>query len=299
MDRIVILLVGIAISAVAAWYSIIGLTTIFAAAFIPIVIMGSVLEVGKIVTASYMFRNWSNIPILMRGYFSFAILILMLITSMGIFGYLSKAHIDQTLGSGDNTLQVQLLDQRIQREQNKLNDANRVIEQLDKSVEALIKYDRIRGRDGAIATRKAQTEERNQLNGLIEFAANEISKLREKRLVLQKQQLKFEAEVGPIKYIADLVYGDKAKEKIDEAVRGVIILLVVVFDPLAILLIVAAGGIDVVPAQPKIKTKTPLFAGRSKRRIRKGTERFEGDAAEIVSGEDWETTEKVKIQKEK
>ena len=299
MDRIVILLVGIAISAVAAWYSIIGLTTIFAAAFIPIVIMGSVLEVGKIVTASYMFRNWSNIPILMRGYFSFAILILMLITSMGIFGYLSKAHIDQTLGSGDNTLQVQLLDQRIQREQNKLNDANRVIEQLDKSVETLIKYDRIRGRDGAIATRKAQTEERNQLNGLIESAANEISKLREKRLVLQKQQLKFEAEVGPIKYIADLVYGDKAKEKIDEAVRGVIILLVVVFDPLAILLIVAAGGIDVVPAQPKIKTKTPLFAGRSKRRIRKGTERFEGDAAEIVSGEDWETTEKVKIQKEK
>jgi len=299
MDRIVILLVGIAISAVAAWYSIIGLTTIFAAAFIPIVIMGSVLEVGKIVTASYMFRNWSNIPILMRGYFSFAILILMLITSMGIFGYLSKAHIDQTLGSGDNTLQVQLLDQRIQREQNKLNDANRVIEQLDKSVEALIKYDRIRGRDGAIATRKAQTEERNQLNVLIESAANEISKLREKRLVLQKQQLKFEAEVGPIKYIADLVYGDKAKEKIDEAVRGVIILLVVVFDPLAILLIVAAGGIDVVPAQPKIKTKTPLFAGRSKRRIRKGTERFEGDAAEIVSGEDWETTEKVKIQKEK
>ena len=299
MDRIVILLVGIAISAVAAWYSIIGLTTIFAASFIPIIIMGSVLEVGKIVTASYMFRNWSNIPILMRGYFSFAILILMLITSMGIFGYLSKAHIDQTLGSGDNTLQVQLLDQRIQREQNKLNDANRVIEQLDKSVEALIKYDRIRGRDGAIATRKAQTEERNQLNGLIEATSDEISKLREKRLVLQKQQLKFEAEVGPIKYIADLVYGDKAKEKIDEAVRGVIILLVVVFDPLAILLIVAAGGIDVVPAQPKIKTKTPLFAGRSKRRIRKGTERFEGDAAEIVSGEDWETTEKVKIQKEK
>jgi len=299
MDRIVILLVGIAISAVAAWYSIIGLTTIFAASFIPIIIMGSVLEVGKIVTASYMFRNWSNIPILMRGYFSFAILILMLITSMGIFGYLSKAHIDQTLGSGDNTLQVQLLDQRIQREQNKLNDANRVIEQLDKSVEALIKYDRIRGRDGAIATRKAQTEERNQLNGLIEATSNEISKLREKRLVLQKQQLKFEAEVGPIKYIADLVYGDKAKEKIDEAVRGVIILLVVVFDPLAILLIVAAGGIDVAPKQQKIKTETHLFSGRNKRRIRKGTERFEGDAAEIVSGEDWETTEKVKIQKEK
>jgi len=299
MDRIVILLVGIAISAVAAWYSIIGLTTIFAASFIPIIIMGSVLEVGKIVTASYMFRNWSNIPILMRGYFSFAILILMLITSMGIFGYLSKAHIDQTLGSGDNTLQVQLLDQRIQREQNKLNDANRVIEQLDKSVEALLKYDRIRGRDGAIATRKAQTEERNQLNGLIEATSNEISKLREKRLVLQKQQLKFEAEVGPIKYIADLVYGDKAKEKIDEAVRGVIILLVVVFDPLAILLIVAAGGIDVAPKQQKIKTETHLFSGRNKRRIRKGTERFEGDAAEIVSGEDWETTEKVKIQKEK
>lgn len=299
MDRIIIFLVGIAISAVAAWYSIIGLTAIFAAAFIPIIIMGSVLEVGKIVTASYMFRNWNNIPKLMRAYFSFAVIILMLITSMGIFGYLSKAHIDQTLGSGDNTLQVQILDQRIQREQNKLNDANRVIEQLDKSVETLIRYDRIRGRDGAIATRKAQTEERNQLNVLIEAAANEISKLREKKLVLQKEQLKFEAEVGPIKYIADVIYGDEAKERIDEAVRGVIILLVIVFDPLAVLLIVTAGGINVAPAKPKIKTKTPLFAGRNKRKIRKGTERYEGDAAEIVSGEDWKTTEKVKIQKEK
>ena len=174
---------------------------------------------------------------------------------MGIFGYLSKAHIDQTLGSGDNTLQIQMLDQRIQRQQNKLNDANRVIEQLDKSVETLIQYDRIRGRDGAIAVRKSQTEERTNLNTLIESAANEISKLRDKKLILKKEQLKFEAEVGPIKYIADLIYGDQAKEMIDEAVRGVIILLVVVFDPLAILLIVAAGGIDVAPKQPKRKSQ--------------------------------------------
>ena len=299
MDRLLIFSVGIAISVVAAWYSIIGLTTIFAAAFIPIIIMGSVLEVGKIVTASYMFRNWSNIPILMRGYFSFAIIILMLITSMGIFGYLSKAHIDQTLGSGDNTLQIQMLDQRIQRQQDKLNDANRVIEQLDKSVETLIQYDRIRGRDGAIAVRKLQTEERANLNTLIESAANEISKLRDKKLILKKEQLKFEAEVGPIKYIADLIYGDQAKEMIDEAVRGVIILLVIVFDPLAILLIVAAGGIDVAPKQPKRKLNSPLRNGRNKRRIRKGTERWKGDSAEIVSGEDWHTTEKVTIQKEK
>ena len=299
MDRILIFSVGIAISVVAAWYSIIGLTTIFAAAFRPIIIMGSVLEVGKIVTASYMFRNWSNIPALMRGYFSFAIIILMLITSMGIFGYLSKAHIDQTLGSGDNTLQIQMLDQRIQRQQNKLNDANRVIEQLDKSVETLIQYDRIRGRDGAIAVRKSQTEERTNLNTLIESAANEISKLRDKKLILKKEQLKFEAEVGPIKYIADLIYGDQAKEMIDEAVRGVIILLVVVFDPLAILLIVAAGGIDVAPKQPKRKLNSPLRNGRNKRRMRKGTDRWKGDAAEIISGEDWQTTEKVTIQKEK
>ena len=299
MDRLLIFSVGIAISVVAAWYSIIGLTTIFAAAFIPIIIMGSVLEVGKIVTASYMFRNWSNIPILMRGYFSFAIIILMLITSMGIFGYLSKAHIDQTLGSGDNTLQIQMLDQRIQRQQNKLNDANRVIEQLDKSVETLIQYDRIRGRDGAIAVRKSQTEERANLNNLIESTSNEISKLLDKKLNKKKEQLKFEAEVGPIKYIADLIYGDQAKEMIDEAVRGVIILLVIVFDPLAILLIVAACGIDVALKQLKRKLNSPLRNGRNKSRIRKGTERWKGDSAEIVSGEDWHTTEKVTIQKEK
>lgn len=206
MDRIVILIVGIAISIVAAWYSIVGLTAIFAAAVIPIIIMGGVLEIGKIVTASWMFRNWKNIPFLMRTYFSFAVLVLMLITSMGIFGFLSKAHIDQTVSSGDNTLQIGVLNQRIEREQNKLNDANRVIVQLDKSVDALIKYDRIRGKDGAIAVRKSQTEERNTLNAIIESTAKEITKLRQEKLKLSKQQLKFEAEVGPIKYIADMIY---------------------------------------------------------------------------------------------
>ena len=241
MDRIVILIVGIAISIVASWYSIAGLTAIFAAAVIPIIIMGGVLEIGKIVTASWMFRNWKNIPFLMRTYFSFAVLVLMLITSMGIFGFLSKAHIDQTVSSGDNTLQIGVLNQRIEREQNKLNDANRVIVQLDKSVDALIKYDRIRGKDGAIAVRKSQTEERNTLNAIIESTAKEITKLRQDKLKLSKQQLKFEAEVGPVKYIAQLIYGDDPDQNLLEAaVRWVIILIVAVFDPLAIMMLLAA-----------------------------------------------------------
>lgn len=313
MDRIVILIVGIAISIVAAWYSIAGLTAIFAAAVIPIIIMGGVLEIGKIVTASWMFRNWKNIPFLMRTYFSFAVLVLMLITSMGIFGFLSKAHIDQTVSSGDNTLQIGVLNQRIEREQNKLNDANRVIVQLDKSVDALIKYDRIRGKDGAIAVRKSQTEERNTLNAIIESTAKEITKLRQEKLKLSKQQLKFEAEVGPIKYIADMIYGDQAKSMMDKAVRAVILLIVVVFDPLAILLIVAAGGINVsnrkivgngetkqadITSEEEVKNIESVSSGRNKRRMRKGTERWREDSAEIVNGDDWTTSEKVIIKKE-
>ena len=302
MDRIAILIVGIAISAVAAWYSIVGLTAIFSAAVIPIIIMGGVLEIGKIVTASWMFRNWGGIPFLMRTYFSFAVLILMLITSMGIFGFLSKAHIDQTVGSGDNTLQIQILDQQIQREQSKIDDANRVIAQLDKSVEALIKFDRIRGKDGAIAVRNSQAEERKSLSNIISLAASEISSLRQKRLAFSKEQLKFEAEVGPIKYIADMIYGDKAKEKIDKAVRAVIILIVVVFDPLAILLIIAAGGINVnkKSSQPSIiVVEKDDPSGRNKRKIKKGNDKWQEDSAEIVSGEDWTTSEKAIIKKEK
>ena len=239
---ILTLLVGLAISGVAAWYSIVGLMAIFAAAKIPIAIMGAVLEVGKLLTASWLYQYWEKANKLIKGYFITAVVVLMFITSMGIFGFLSKAHMDQTLSVGDNSLLIERLDKKIDREQVRIKDAETVIGQLDKAVQVLIDYDRIRGPKGSIAVRESQNEERAQLTSVIDDAYLRIDDMSMEKLELDKEQLALEAEVGPIKYIAAFIYGDDLDSNLlDKAVRWIIVTIIFVFDPLAVLLIVAAN----------------------------------------------------------
>ena len=250
-----VLLVALGISGVAAWYSIIGLAAIFAAAKIPVIIMGASLEIGKLVTASWLYQNWERAPFLLKSYLTIAVVVLMFITSMGIFGFLSKAHMDQTIVSGDNTLLIEQLDQRISREQTRIRDAELVISQLDQSVQTLMNYDRIRGNDGAIAVREGQKDERNNLNAIIDSASNSVGDLRGQRLELSQEQLALEAEVGPIRYIAELVYdGDPTVDILGDAVRYVILIIIFVFDPLAVLLLIAAN-ISIKDQKPKLTTK--------------------------------------------
>ena len=238
---ILTLLVALAISGVAAWYSIVGLMAIFAAAAIPIAIMGGVLEVGKLLTASWLYQNWNRAPKLLKSYLTVAVVVLMFITSMGIFGFLSKAHIDQTISTGDNTLLISQIDNKIAREQKRIDDAEIVIGQLDQAVQTLMEYDRIRGKDGAIAVRESQKDERRNLNDIIDSASSTIAKYQSEKLALDSEQLKLEAEVGPIKYIAGLFYEETDKNVLEEAVRYVILTIIFVFDPLAVLLIIAAN----------------------------------------------------------
>ena len=239
---ILTLLVGLAISVVAAWYSIVGLMAIFAAAKIPIAIMGAVLEVGKLLTASWLYQFWDKTNTLLKSYFTIAVVVLMFITSMGIFGFLSKAHMDQTLTVGDNSLLIERIDRKIDREKVKITDAETVVAQLDKTVQVLIDYDRIRGPSGAIAVRESQNEERASLSNIIDQAYSKIDTLSVEKLELDKEQLELEAEVGPIKYIAAFIYGDELdKTLLERAVRWIIITIIFVFDPLAVLLIVAAN----------------------------------------------------------
>ena len=239
---ILTLLVGLAISGVAAWYSIVGLMAIFAAAKIPIAIMGAVLEVGKLLTASWLYQYWDKTNTLLKSYFTIAVVVLMFITSMGIFGFLSKAHMDQTLTVGDNSLLIERIDRKIDREKVKITDAETVVAQLDKTVQVLIDYDRIRGPSGAIAVRESQNDERATLSNIIDQAYNKIDTLSVEKLELDKEQLELEAEVGPIKYIAAFIYGDELdKTLLERAVRWIIITIIFVFDPLAVLLIVAAN----------------------------------------------------------
>ncbi len=250
-----VLAVALLISGVAAWYSIVGLTAIFAAAKIPVMIMGASLEIGKLVAASWLYQNWQRIPFLLKAYLTFAVVLLMFITSMGIFGFLSKAHIDQTIGLGDNVLVIEQLDVRIAREQTRIDDANVVISQLDESVQSLLNNERVRGTDGAIAVRESQRDERELLNSIIDNAYNSVAELQSNRLELSKDQLFIEAEVGPIRYIAELFYGDNPdRATLDGAIRWVILIIIFVFDPLAVLLLVAAN-ISIKENTNKITTK--------------------------------------------
>ena len=238
---LMLLFSALAVSAVAGYFSIVGLMAIFPAAAYPILAMGVVLEIAKLVTASWLYRYWDRAKTLLKTYFFLAVIVLSVITSMGIFGFLSKAHLEHSVLSGDNTLQIERLDRRIASEQRRISDSQTVLDQLDETVQTLIEYDRIRGDDGSIATRDRQTAERQALNDSIDLAQTEIDTINDQKLLLNQEQLAIEVEVGPILYVAEMIYGDTDKETIDKAVRLVILLLILVFDPLAILLVIATN----------------------------------------------------------
>lgn len=237
-----VLITSLGIAGVAGWYSIVGLMAIFSGAAIPIAIMGGSLEIGKLVTASWLHQNWKNTSIALKSYLTLAVVVLMLITSLGIFGFLSKAHLEQSISTGGtNELQIENLERQIDNERRIIRDSETVIQQLDQTVQTLMDYDRIRGKDGALQVRKDQTEERQTLNQTINTSFSRIEELESTLLPLKKQQLEIEVEVGPLKYIAELIYGDEAKDMFDEAVRFVILLIIFVFDPLAIAMLLAAN----------------------------------------------------------
>lgn len=234
---------ALALSACAAYYSVMGLLAIFAAAVIPIFIMGSLLEVSKLVVASWLYRSWKEIPLLMKTYFTIALTVLMLLTSMGIFGYLSKAHLDQAVPTGDISAKLSLLDEKIKTEKDNLNAARKELSQMDQQVDQTIaRTTDSAGSDRAISIRKAQQKDRSRLLNEIGNAQGKIAKLNEERAPIASEVRKVEAEVGPIKYIAALIYGDNPEEDVlEKAVRWVIIMIVAVFDPLAVLMLVAAN----------------------------------------------------------
>ena len=249
---LITLVMALAISGVAAWYSIAGLIAIFSGATTAIIIMGGVLEAGKLVTASWLYRNWKQVPFLLKSYLTSAVVVLMFITSMGIFGFLSKAHLEHSISvGGTNELQITNLERQIARQEAIIGDSETVLTQLDQQVETLIEYDRIRGPSGSIAVRQSQQEERDLLNRTIDAAYSRIESIQEELTPLQQEKLAIEVEVGPLKYIAELIYGDQARDFFDEAVRWVILLIVFVFDPLAVLLLIAANITLTQPKSPK------------------------------------------------
>ncbi len=239
---IISLITGLAISAVAIYYSVVGLTAIFAAAAIPIMVMGVALEVAKLVATVWLKQNWKIAPSLIKVYLVSAVGILMFITSMGIFGFLSKAHMDQTLVSGDVQNKIAIYDEKIKIARENIDANRKALKQMDEAVDQVMaRSSDEKGADKAVAIRRSQQKERGRLLSEIEAEQKKIVQLNEDRAPIAAEVRKVEAEVGPIKYIAAFVYGDNPDTNLlERAVTWVIVIIVFVFDPLAVVLLLAA-----------------------------------------------------------
>jgi len=238
-----LLLTGLTISAVAIYYSVVGLAAIFSAAVIPIVIMGSALEVGKLVCASWLKDNWERAPRFMKYYMIIAVMVLMLITSMGIFGFLSKAHNDQNLVSGDVQSKIAIFDEKIRTSKDNIDANRKALKQMDEAVDQVMgRSSDEKGAEKAVGIRRAQQKERVRLQSEIQAEQKAVAALSEERAPIAAEVRKVEAEVGPIKYIAKFIYGDHGADEnmLERAVTWIIILIVVVFDPLAVIMLLAA-----------------------------------------------------------
>jgi hypothetical protein len=267
------LFTALIISLSAAVYSILGLTAIFAAAFWPVVIMGGSLEVGKIVTTLWLHKYWDRAEIQYKLYLCSAVAILMLLTSMGVFGFLSKAHTDQSLVSGDVGAKIAIYDEKIKISRDNIDANRKALKQMDEAVDqVMVRSTDEKGADKAVAIRRGQASERGRLLKEIDAEQKKITAFNEERAPIAAENRKVEAEVGPIKYIAALIYGDNPDTNVlERSVRWVIILIVIVFDPLALTLLLAATkalewerGINIfVPKkkeeEPPVNTDEPVF----------------------------------------
>ena len=236
------LLSGLTVSAVAIYYSVAGLVAIFSAAVIPIIVMGVALEISKLAGTVWLKQNWTRAPYFIRAYLLAAIAILMLITSMGIFGFLSKAHSDQSLVSGDVQSRIAIYDEKIRTAKDNIDANRKALKQMDEAVDQVMgRSSDEKGADKAVAIRRAQQKERIRLQSEIASEQKTIATLSEERAPIAAEVRKVEAEVGPIKYIASFIYGSNPDANVlEKAVTWVIIIIVVVFDPLAVILLLAS-----------------------------------------------------------
>jgi hypothetical protein len=204
--------------------------------------MGSILEVGKVVVTLWLHEYWSRCRWLMKLYLVPAVAVLMLITSMGIFGFLSKAHSDQSLVGGDVQAKIAIYDEKIKTEKENIETARRALKQMDEGVDQILgRSTSETGADRAVALRRSQQKERGRLLAEISQSQKLIAELNEVRAPIAAEIRKVEAEVGPLKYIAKLIYGDNPDANLlEKAVTWVIIIIVAVFDPLAIMMLLAA-----------------------------------------------------------
>jgi len=264
---------GLFLSLVAEYYSILGLASIFSAAVIPVIIMGIALGLSKVTATLWLKQNWKITPWSMRGYLFTAIVVLMIVTSMGIFGFLSKAHSDQNLVSGDVQSRIAIYDEKIKTAKENIESNRRQLKQMDEAVDQVMaRSSDEKGADKANAIRKSQSRDRVALAKDIEANQKIVIQLNDEAAPIRAEVRKVEAEVGPIKYIAAFVYGETDQTILEKAVTWVIVILIVVFDPMAVILLLSSQ----ISFQNFRERETSQFS-----------EWTESDFEEIISNDAW------------
>ena len=283
MFTIILFASALLISGIAEYFAIAGLVAIFSSSPIASIVLGGALAIGKLVAASWVYRNWDTAPKMLLYYFTAAVITLSLITSMGIFGYLSKAHLDHSLVIGDSSSQVEIIEERIKTEEQNITSYRNDLKILDAQIQ---KYTELGSVTRSVRARDQQKKERETLVGKLEESQNKISKYREELLPIKSESRKIEAEIGPIKYIAELIYGSSTQDIIDKAVRLTIIIIIFVFDPLAILLLIAANMEIKKKDQPWLEPMVMVDPEEIKVVKRQKVEPSKPSKKSIASGED-------------
>lgn len=249
---------AILLSIISAYFSVSGITTIFSAAAISVGVMGGVLELSKIAATVWLYNFWKKAALLMKIYFIAAIVILISISSIGIYGYLAKAYVGQSTATDQVETKIERYQQYIEREEKTIERAEEQLTLLDKAIEQYIELNVVtRGLD----RREEQQEEREQLTETIEEAEEKISEYESTILELQDEKNQLEVNVGPIRYIAAIFYGEEeAQQYYDDAVRILILLFVLVFDPFAVLLMVSGN----IALQKKKRSRKAKAASKPK-----------------------------------
>ena len=267
---IILLLVALCLSGIAGFYSIIGMTAIFSAAVIPIAIMTGVLELAKITLASWLYQHWKVTPLFLKIYFISAIAILMAITSLGIFGFLSHAHADQQLDSDAIAQQTSIIDARITSDKDKQVRLTNSLDLLDKSVTVRL-TDSHAGQ--ALKSLKSQKSDREEIQKNIDTIQSDIDNLNSQKLKIQHSQSLINSKLGPIRYVAQLFGGGSDEASMDSAVRYMILTIILVFDPLAVLMLIAANMSiqhahnPQISSRNEIKTLSNLWSKKSKKSL--------------------------------
>ena len=234
-------LAALSTASVAEWFSIVGIISIYAGApYNAGLVLGLVLGLAKLVNTSWLYRNWDKASWKIKGPLIYFLLALMMATSMGVFGFLTKSHLEQGAATVDNSAKVERLDQQITREKGTIADDEKIITQLDAAINSYIGKDKT---DKAVAIRKSQAPQRKQLRDDIDASQKKIDGYSEDKLKLTSEVRALQLEVGPIRYIAELFYGTGGDQNanIESAVKMFTLLIVSTLDPLAIILLIAAN----------------------------------------------------------